>query len=206
MLRVFPYLAGAVFVSALAFGQSTESKPAFEAADVHTSAPTRNPYLRNFGLRNGRYELRYATMVDLIKTAWDIEAEKVLGGPNWLEYDTFDVVAKVPSGTTPETARLMLRTLLADRFKLVLHNDTKPVPTYALKSLKQPKLKQAEGSGESGCQFTPPRASRAWRWASSRASALLLCLPEHDYGRACGCHAQEHFSGAPVSGRTSGSG
>jgi uncharacterized protein (TIGR03435 family) len=149
-------LVCAAVLSALAFGQSTETRPTFEIADVHASAPVRNPYLRNFGLRGGRYEIRYATMVDLIKTAWDTDAERVLGGPNWLENDTFDVIAKVPTGTTPETAKLMLQSLLGDRFKLAIHNDTKPVPAYALKSLKQPKLKQAEGGGETGCKFTPP--------------------------------------------------
>ena len=153
MLRI---LACTALLCGLSFAQSTETKPAFEIADVHQSAPVRNPYLRNFGLRGSRYEIRYATMVDLIKTAWDIEAEKVLGGPNWLENDTFDVIAKVPAGTTPDTARLMLQTLLADRFKLATHNDTKSVPAYALKSLKQPKLKPAEGAGETGCKFTPP--------------------------------------------------
>src|SRR5215469_10970406 len=131
MLRSSSCFLCAAYLSALAFGQSTETKPAFEIADVHASPPTRNPYLRNFGLRNGRYELRYATVVDLIKTAWDIDAEKMMGGPRWLEYDTFDVIGKAPSGATPENAKLMLQALLADRFKLVLHNDTKPVPAYA---------------------------------------------------------------------------
>jgi uncharacterized protein (TIGR03435 family) len=156
MLRNLAYLISAALLPALAFGQSTETKPAFEIADVHASPSSRNPYMRNFGLRGSRYEVRYATMVDLIKTAWDIDGEKVLGGPNWLENDTFDVIAKVPTGTTPDTAKLMLQTLLADRFQLATHKDTKPVPVYALKSLKQPKLKQAEGGGDTGCKFTPP--------------------------------------------------
>ena len=156
MLRIFACVSSTALLPALAFPQSTETKPAFEIADVHASPPTRNPYLRNFGLRGGRYEIRYATMVELIKTAWDIDGEKVLGGPNWLENDTFDVIARTPAGTTPDTAKLMLQTLLADRFKLVIHNDTKPVPAYALKSWKQPKLKQPDGAGETGCKFTPP--------------------------------------------------
>src|SRR5215467_308873 len=80
----FQLLAGAVCLSALASAQSAETRPSFEIAEVRASPSTRNPYLRNFGLRGGRYEMRYATMVDLIKTAWDVEAEKVVGGPNWL--------------------------------------------------------------------------------------------------------------------------
>jgi uncharacterized protein (TIGR03435 family) len=156
VLRFFACLTCATFLSGLASAQSVETKPAFEIADVHAGPLTRNPYMRNFGLRGGRYEIRFATMVDLIKTAWGIEGEKVLGGPNWVENDTFDVIAKVPAGTTPEAAKLMLQTLLADRFKLAIHNDTKPVPAYALKSWKHSQLKQAEGSGENGCQFKPP--------------------------------------------------
>ena len=103
-------------------------------------------------------------MVDLIRTAYGIEAERVLGGPNWLEDDTFDVTAKTPEGTTVETAKPMLQALLADRFKLVFHNDTKPVPAYALKVGKRGQMKEAGGSGETGCKFgdfPPPPAPPA---------------------------------------------
>jgi len=46
-----------------------------------------------------------------------------LGGPAWLDYDRFDVMAKIPS----PPLKSMLEVLLADRFKLTLHKDTKPV-------------------------------------------------------------------------------
>jgi len=47
----------------------------------------------------------------------------------------------------------MLQNLLADRFKLILHNDTKPVAQYVLTLGKgRPKFKEADGSGEKGCQ------------------------------------------------------
>lgn len=157
MLRAFARLSWAAFLSGLAFGQSTENKSAFEMADVHGSRPTRNPFMRGPVFRDGRYEIRFATMVDLIRTAWGIDAEKVLGGPNWLENDTFDVIAKPPAGTTVDTAKPMLQSLLADRFKLVVHNDTKSVPAYALRAGKHPTLKQADGAGETGCKFTLPQ-------------------------------------------------
>jgi uncharacterized protein (TIGR03435 family) len=94
-------------------------------------------------VRNGRYEIRMATMVDLIRTAWGVDAERVVGGPNWLEDDTFDVMAKVPAGTTAATAEPMLQALLADRFQLAVHNDTKPVLAYALKVDKRLQMKSA---------------------------------------------------------------
>ena len=61
---------------------------------------------------------------------------QVTGGPGWMNSDRFDIVAKVDGNPSTEVfrdqARLMLRTLLADRFKLVLHNETRELPTYAL--------------------------------------------------------------------------
>jgi uncharacterized protein (TIGR03435 family) len=156
MLRSFVSLCGAVVLSGLAFGQSTETKPAFEIADVHVSPPTRNPFMRGPMVRSGRYEIRVATMVDLVSRAYGVEAERVLGGPNWAENDTYDVIAKAPPGTTAETATPMLQSLLAERFKLVIHNDTRSVPAYALKAGKRSQLKEASGAGESGCKFELP--------------------------------------------------
>ena len=46
---------------------------------------------------------------------------------------------------------------MQDRFKLAVHNDNKPVPAYAIKATgKHPQLKQSDGSGDTGCKFTPP--------------------------------------------------
>ena len=106
-------------------------------------------------LRGGRYELRNATMVDLIRIAYGVEAEKVLGGPNWLEFDRFDVSAKAPTATPPETLQLMLQALLADRFKLAVHKDSKPLSVFVLSMGKgKHKLKEADGVG-TGCQPQP---------------------------------------------------
>ena len=135
----------------LAFSQSPEIPPKFEAADVHVSPKIANPFVRTAAVRGGRYEVKYATMVDLIHIAYGFDNDKVLGGPNWLEMDRFDVIAKVPADSTSETHKLMLQSLLQDRFKLVVHKDTRPLPTYALTVGKKPQLKQAEGTEETGC-------------------------------------------------------
>lgn len=117
MMRALVSLTCATFLGVLAFGQSAETKPAFEIADVHVSPTTRNPFMRGPALRSGRYEIHFATMVDLVRTAYGVDAARVVGGPNWLESDTFYVIAKPPQGTTAEMAKPMLQSLLADRFK-----------------------------------------------------------------------------------------
>src|ERR1700748_3932336 len=93
----------------------------FEIADVHLSSTARN-FAQNFGgvLRGGRYVNRDATMLNLIVAAYGVSEDNIAGGPGWISSDLFDVIAKVPDGTTQSTANLMLRTLLADRFGLVI--------------------------------------------------------------------------------------
>ena len=99
-------------------------------------------------VRGARYLFPSATMLELIASAYGVGKEKVSGGPSWIESDRFDVVAKVPPGTTNETARLMLRSLLADRFKLAVHNANVVLSVYALASGGKPgpELKQAKNA------------------------------------------------------------
>jgi uncharacterized protein (TIGR03435 family) len=157
MLRA---LAGVSFVALLsggAFAQSTGSPPTFDVADIHTSPRSTNPFFSGGIFRAGRYELRRATMVDLIRVAYGVEPDKVLGGPSWLETDRFDVIASAPPATSQETIKLMLQTLLADRFKLAVHTDSKSLPTFALTVGPggKPKMKESDGSGNPGCRPQP---------------------------------------------------
>jgi uncharacterized protein (TIGR03435 family) len=143
-------------LSGTLLGQSTNKPAAFEIADVHVSPPTVQASVSGGIPRNGRYELRNASMVDLITKAYDVSDDKIAGGPSWLATDRFDVIAKLPSATaTPEEARLMLQNLLAERFGLKVHNDSKPLPAYVLSMGKgAPKMKKSDGSS-SGCQPQP---------------------------------------------------
>ena len=158
MMRKLAFTAGIVVLSGTLFGQSTEKLPAFDIADVHASAPSALGMAVGVsgGIpRGGRYELRNATMVDLITRAYSVTDDKVAGGPNWLAADRFDIIAKIPADTNAETARLMLQALLADRFSLKVHNDNKPIPTFVLtRSKGAPKLKKSDGS-QNGCQPQP---------------------------------------------------
>jgi uncharacterized protein (TIGR03435 family) len=102
----------------------------------------------------GRFEVRKATMLDLIRLGWKVQSDKIVGGPNWTALDRFDILAKAPAGSTSADLRLMLQNLLADRFELKVHNDTKPMPAFALVAAEGKKLhlKEANGGGDSGCK------------------------------------------------------
>lgn len=158
MKRAFGGVSLVVLMSGLALSQAAENKAAFDIADVHASAKTTNPYMRGGVLRGGRYEIRTASMLDLIRTAYGLDDnDKVVGGPSWLDTDRFDVVAKAPQSTSQDNLKLMLQALLADRFKLVVHKDTKSLQVFVLSLGKgKPKLKEAEGSGPPNqCQGVP---------------------------------------------------
>src|SRR5580704_1907860 len=158
MMRAFTCIGIAALSAGGAFPQSTESRPRFEVADVHVSPQTINRFTRGGALHGGRYEFKNATMLDLVSSAYGVDADKVLGGPTWVEMDRFEVIAKAPANSSPETLKLMLQSLLADRFNLTIHQETKPMPAYSLTVGKHLQLKESDGSGETGCKFTiqPP--------------------------------------------------
>jgi uncharacterized protein (TIGR03435 family) len=148
--------AVAAFLAGAAFGQTATAPPAFESADIHISAPSTNLNRRGGALRGGRYDVRNATMLDLIGMAYRLDSSKIVGGPNWLEWDRFDVLAKAPQTTAQEDLNLMLQDLLADRFKLVVHKDMKVRPAYVLSAGKgKLKLKEASETGSPGCRGVP---------------------------------------------------
>jgi uncharacterized protein (TIGR03435 family) len=167
MIRSFTGVGFVALFSGAVFGQtaitdSGTSAPAFEAADVHVSAKVRTPSMAAGGLRGTRYLVRQATMVDLISLAYDIDNDKILAGPSWLDTDRFDVSARAPSGSTPEQAKLMLQRLLAERFSLKFHKDSKELPGFVLSmgSSGKPKMKPAADAAASpNCQGQPQTPS-----------------------------------------------
>ena len=69
------------------------------------------------------------------------------GGPKWLDVDTYDVFAKAEEPTTEAQLKLMLQNMLADRFRLSFHHETREVPAYALIVAKNgARLEQATGA------------------------------------------------------------
>jgi len=162
-------LAVAVLLVAAAyglFGQSDEH-PAFAVASIkpnpnHWSEPTHHPM--GVGYRpGGRLTATNASVKLLIQFAYadhdlphwlPLPASQVVGGPAWVDSPGYDIEAKPEGNTDAKHAWLMLQTLLADRFKLALHRETRELPVYDLTVVKSgPKLPAAK---EAGCVSFPP--------------------------------------------------
>jgi len=94
-----------------------------------------------------------------------------LSGPEWLSAARFDINARIPQGATRDQYRLMLQDLLAERFKLALHHETKEVQLFELAVAKNgPKLKElpAEAAAaDDGLQPAPlmPRPPQGYNGA-----------------------------------------
>jgi uncharacterized protein (TIGR03435 family) len=136
--------------------QSQSSPPlAFEVASVkpNKSGAIRAPSMI---LPGGRFTATNNTLRALILNAYGISASPYLlsGGPAWIDSEAYDVDAKAAANAIPpgasnrvlwEKTRLMLRTLLADRFHLVIRSDAKELPVYELAVARNgSKLNRAE--------------------------------------------------------------
>jgi uncharacterized protein (TIGR03435 family) len=132
---------------AAAFGQQA---PVFEAADVHVSAP--NGTESGGFLPNGRLEFRSTTLLRLITIAWSVQADRVAGGPSWLDTDRFDVVAKASGNASQPAMRNMLQGLLTERFEMAVQQEDKPVPAYVLTLARKGAQKESTGTGDPECK------------------------------------------------------
>jgi len=151
MDRVAARIGLIVLLAGAVFGQTNESTPKFLAADVHHSKSIMVPSMIGPSTDGDIYQVRYAIMVDLIRMAYNVDKDKVTDGPIWISMYRYDIKAKAPPGSTAEAKRLMLQSLLADRFHLVAHPGTVPVPGYILTAGRHPQLKQAAGTEQSSC-------------------------------------------------------
>ena len=109
------------------------ASPVFEVASVRPTAPdAAGPMkLQRFAMNAGdRVSANNVTLHMIMMNAW--QTDEIEGGPGWWDTDRFDVEATTTSGATLADRRLMLRALLADRFRLATHTATRTVPVYAL--------------------------------------------------------------------------
>ena len=105
------------------------------------------------------------TAQGLIQFAYRVQAFQVSGGPDWMRTDRFDVNAKAGANVPPGQGQLMMQALLADRFKLAIHKESKEGQVYALVMAKNggkpgPQLKPSDCAPPTpGPQAAPPNGS-----------------------------------------------
>jgi uncharacterized protein (TIGR03435 family) len=123
-------------LQALAQGPDV-AQPRFEVASVKVNRTSDGIIFDQ--ARNGRFTLTGHSLAMLIRTAYRVQEFQIIGGPDWKDSERFDIVATytdaapVPaSASEPRPRDLMLRALLAERFQLAVHKETRERPIYAL--------------------------------------------------------------------------
>jgi uncharacterized protein (TIGR03435 family) len=79
----------------------------------------------------GRLRFPAATLKTLLMFAYDVKDFQIFG-PGWIGDERFVVQATMPTDTTQDQTRTMMRNLLAERFKAEVHRETRPLPIYSL--------------------------------------------------------------------------
>jgi len=80
----------------------------------------------------GRFTARNIGVRNVIFEAYQVGKDQLFGGPAWVVSDRFDILARAEQNASREEIRAMLRTLLADRFKLSVHKEKRNLPIYTL--------------------------------------------------------------------------
>jgi uncharacterized protein (TIGR03435 family) len=135
--------------------------PQFEVASIKPAAPdARGMYFRTTA--GGTLNISNMSLKEMIIFAWRIQPYQVSGGPPWLDSLRFNITAKPENKPKQDELQAMLKALLAERFQLATHQETRELPIYALVLARKdgklgPKLTEAK---DGGCTTPDPSQPR----------------------------------------------
>jgi len=125
-MRALPLLLCLALPATITFGQ------AFEVASVRPSQHSAGPdYNNQIVYTPAGFTARDTTLQRLIAEAWRLQLSQVIG-PGWLSKNEYDIEARVPEAAASDQIALMLKGLLADRFGLKMHTESRSMRAYVL--------------------------------------------------------------------------
>jgi uncharacterized protein (TIGR03435 family) len=180
--HVLPWLPLPVVI--LGFGTAgfhqAQTPPATPLAfDVASIKPSPAERIGGFPYRVGPNSFSMQARLDhLIQQAYEVEYYQVVGGPAWAQSEFYDVEAKAGTDSNAHRIRAMLQALLADRFHLKLHRETRTMAGYVLSVDKGgPKLPPAKTGVPPDSQGVVQVGGGVWaRGATMKHVALALTL------------------------------
>jgi uncharacterized protein (TIGR03435 family) len=164
-------------------------RPEFEVVSVKPGDPASMG--SSWGAPPGRVVMRNVTLRFLVTDTYRLNDYQLDGGPKWLDSAKFNVDAKLPDGAPQSQVPLMMQAMLADRFKLQVHRETKTRPEYELVVAKGgPKLQAPRDSDPNPGSSSTSEGSGQIRIKGAAVPISTLI------GRLTG------YAGAPVLDRT----
>jgi uncharacterized protein (TIGR03435 family) len=142
--------------------QSMSKAPAFEAASVNPckpgtpAPPGEHAGMAQFVYPGGRFEAKATTIKFLLEWAYGILPIQHSDGPSWMDDDRYDIFAKADGNPPEHEMKLMVQTLLAERFHLKFHRESKDLPVLVISVGKTaPKLFPAKEGETHSLQASP---------------------------------------------------
>jgi uncharacterized protein (TIGR03435 family) len=167
--RTLLFLAASCIPNSIATSQTEPASPplaAFEVATIKPVDPNAGGAMGFYSYPGGTVNLGFANLRMMIYYAFDVPMENVLGGPEWVSKDRYNIVARPPGSSESATAkqagikatpsaeqRKMLQSLLIERFNLKCHREMKEGPVYILTRgsgklhMEEPKDKDTDSRG-----------------------------------------------------------
>jgi uncharacterized protein (TIGR03435 family) len=122
----------ALVLSVVAIAQQPSETAAFEVATIRANTSGPGPAGALMLLAGGRVVAQNMPMRELIRAAYALEDSQLEGGQPWMRSERFDVEARAGRDITIEIARALVRRLLAERFGLIAHTESRQLPIYEL--------------------------------------------------------------------------
>jgi uncharacterized protein (TIGR03435 family) len=167
--------AGSIAPRWIAFAQ----QPVFEVASVRLDRSGERGERRAFPA--GGFTATGVSLKYLLKTAYRVDDFQISGAPGWFDSDRFDIEAKA-AGNPPRAQVLsMLQSLLSDRFKLLLHRETRELPVYELVLAKSGlKFKERACVGQPG----PENPCGGFTVSPVRGELMGRVVPTREFAEA----------------------
>jgi uncharacterized protein (TIGR03435 family) len=145
MLRKVCTALFAVLASVIGYGQELKEgdRPAFEVVSVKPSGTNTYVMYGSGMVKPHTFPFRYSgqhltcdlSLREIIGEAFSVKDFQIAGS-GWMATQTYEIAALMPPGTTKDRARLMLQTMLEERFGLRFHREQKDLPAYALEEAR----------------------------------------------------------------------
>jgi uncharacterized protein (TIGR03435 family) len=163
MTRTFMYASLIIFSIHHLHCEEVGKAPAFDVASITPCKPDAPaPAMEHAGIAEfiypgGRLSANCTTLKFLIEWAYGILPSQHSDGPGWIGTDRYEIAAKAEGNPSDAQMKLMMRTLLAERFKLKLRNESREVTAYVISAGKTPPHLVATKEGETRVVRVDPR-------------------------------------------------
>jgi uncharacterized protein (TIGR03435 family) len=118
-----------------------EAAPAFDVVSVKPAAGSAlQVAVSTIGFQNGHFTGINQSVRRLLVHAYEWPAARIAGGPGWIDTDRFDIGARAAAVTPDAHVRLMVRSLLRDRFQLSVHTEMREATVYTLARVRADRL------------------------------------------------------------------